>query len=295
MARDWAFRLGRARATARIGLDYLKSMVLPPAATPVHDPNALHAARLTVRRGANSGPLPKRARLLCWNIHRAYDGPGVASGLRAMMNELEPHVLLLQEVPVFTDGPWWETAEVRDLLGEHDLVFAPMHRVSRPRPYYPFLESGLLMAVRGGLEHPRAEVLPAVSRPKLGRGHLVERVVVGARCRMDGVAVGLWNVHLENTSRPSGRALQARAAAAATGNGPAVLCGDFNTLVPWLERVEDALSDAGYSRATLEGHPRFAPQLDHVFARGLRVARAERLRVRGSDHRPIYGEFEVGG
>lgn len=295
MARDWAFELGRARAAARIGLDYLRSMVLPVGTPPANDPMACLAVRITRRRAAPSRQLPKRVRLISWNIHRAYDGPGVAAGLRAMMTELEPHLLLLQEVPVYPDGPWWADVEIHPLLSAHDLLFAPMHRVRRPRPYYPFRESGLLMVASCRVEDPRAAMLPAVSRPKLGKDHLIERVVMGARCRVEDVAVAMFNVHLENTARPSGRARQARAAAAVVGDGPAVLCGDFNTMVPRLERVDDALSDAGFARATLDGQPRFAPQLDHLFVRGLRVVRAERLHVRGSDHRPVYGEIEVEG
>ena len=293
MARDWRFELGRARATARIGFDYLRSLLLPVALAATHDKADHQVPQLTIRKAATSRPLPERIRVLCWNIHRAYDAAGVAAGLRAMMTDLEPQVLLMQEVPVYPDRSWWLTAAVRDLLADYHLVFVPMHRVSRRRPYYPFLESGLVIAARGGLERPRAVPLPTVSWPKLGRHHRVERTAVAATCRLGDVAVGIWNVHLENTARPSGRAHQARAVTAAIGGGPAILSGDFNTMFPPLEAIDRVLEDAGFSRPPLARRRLLMPQLDHFFVRGVRAVRSERLAVRGSDHRPIFGEFEI--
>jgi endonuclease/exonuclease/phosphatase family metal-dependent hydrolase len=293
VAHGWRFELGRARAAARIGFDYLQSVLLPVTASPTAEPDPPAAASLTLRESGPDHPLPKRARVICWNLHRAYDATGVVAGLRAVFAELAPDVLMLQEVPVWPEGPWWSAEGVFDLLDEHRLVFAPMHRVGRPTPYYPFLASGLLVAVRGGFARPSAALLPAVSRPKLGRGHRVERVVVGVRCRFEGAAVGVWNVHLENTTRPSGRELQARAVTAVAGDGPAIVAGDFNTMIPRLEGVDRAFRDAGFARVAVSGPTGMTPQLDHFFVRGVRALWAERLPIAGSDHRPICGEFEV--
>jgi len=277
----------------RIGFDYLRSVLRPVTVSPAAEPGALPGASLTLREAGPDHPLPKRARVICWNIHRAYDAAGVVAGLRAVFADLEPHVLTLQEVPVWPEGPWWSAEGVCDLLHEHRLVFAPMHRVDRPTPYYPFLASGLVVAVRGGFDRPSAALLPAVSRSKLGRGHQVERVVVGVRCRLEGAAVGVWNVHLENTARPSGRELQARAVAAVAGDGPAIVAGDFNTMIPSLEGVDRALRDEGFARVAVSGPAGMVPQVDHFFVRGIRAVWAERLPISGSDHRPICGEFEV--
>ena len=293
MARDWRFHVGRAKAAARIGFDYLHSLALPPAAAPARGPALLPEAGLTTRPGSRHGPLPPRLRLLSWNIHRGYDAAGVASGLRALMGDLEPHAVLLQEVPFWPTGPWWNEPGIRGLLAAHHLVFAPMHQVRRPTSYYPFRETGLLVAVRGEVEAARGARMPIVSRPKLGPGHVVERVAVGVRCRAGGRGLSLWNVHLENTTRPRGRELQARAAAAAVEAGPAVVVGDFNTMLWPLERVERTLAEEGFARACLSGHWRPGPQLDHFFLRGVRALRAERLDVRGSDHLPIFAEIDV--
>jgi endonuclease/exonuclease/phosphatase family metal-dependent hydrolase len=293
VVRDWRFEIGRAMATARIGLDYLTSLLLPVPSSREGAPSGLRAASHSTEPAVDPHPLSSPIRLLCWNIHRGYDRAGLRGGLRAIMRELDPHVILLQEVPVAASGPWWSEPWVRELLAGLGLVFAPMHRVRRPTAYYPFQESGVLLAARGGFDAPRAVLLPVVCRPKLGPDHLVERVAVGVRCVVDATPVGIWNVHLENTTRPSGRARQARAVAAAVGGGPAILAGDFNTVLRPLERVEHVLADAGFARTRLAGPARLLPQLDHFFVRGLWARRAERLPIRGSDHRPIFGEFEV--
>jgi endonuclease/exonuclease/phosphatase (EEP) superfamily protein YafD len=194
---------------------------------------------------------------------------------------------------VWTSGPWWHEPEIHELLAEHTLVFAPMHRVRRPTSYYPFRETGLLVAVRGEVEAANAARLPVVSRPKLGPDHEVERVAVGVRCRAETRSLSLWNVHLENTTRPLGRELQARATVAAVTAGPAIVVGDFNTMLWPLERVERALTEAGFARAPLSGRWRLGPQLDHFFLRGVRPRRSELLDVRGSDHLPIFAEIDV--
>lgn len=293
MRRGWRFELGRVRATARIGYDYLRAFVSADPRRRSAAARPLPSQELVVRSGAGHGPLPSRIRLVSWNIHRAYDRQGVAAGLRAVASDLEPHVLLLQEVPVADSGPWWEDAAVVHLLADHNVVFAPMHRVARPTAYYPFRLSGLMVAVRAGFDDCAGTLVPAACPPKLGPNHRIERVALGVRCRIGDVDAQIWNAHLENTARPSGRAAQARALAATVGDGPAVIGGDFNTMFWPFEHVDDALEGRGFHRVPVGGGCRPVPQLDHLFVRGFRPLEMRRLPIRGSDHLPIYGHVEL--
>ena len=292
MARRWHFEVGRVRATTRLGCDFLRSLLQPVrgSATP-----GRHHDVPSVATDLGAGvvrSLPARLRLLSWNIHRSYDARGVVESLRWLMVDREPHVLLLQEVPVYPHGPWWLEPDVRELLEGLHLLFAPIHRVARPTAYYPFRESGLLIGVRALPESHRTVRLPVASQPKLGRNHRVERIALGVRCRAGGLAPEIWNVHLENTARPSARARQAMALASALSEGPLIVGGDFNTLFGPLEGVAAALEAVGLLRVVPRNQRRMSPSIDHVFVRGASCAAGEVLRLRGSDHLPLAAEVE---
>jgi len=295
MARSWRFESGRVRATARIGYDYLRSWVQP--VRQVEPPGGRHAAPpVAIDLGAGLPTrLPGRLRLLSWNIHRGYDARGVVASLRAVIADHDPNLLLLQEVPVYPHGPWWSAPNVRELLGEMHVIFAPMHRVARPTAYYPFQESGLLVGLRALPEGHRTVRLPVASHPKLGRNHRIERVALEVRCRAGALAAEIWNVHFENTARPSARARQATALAAELGDGPLIVGGDFNTIFGPLEGVTAALEASGLQRVVPRRQRRMSPSIDHIFVRGATSAWGEVLRVSGSDHLPIYAEIELAG
>jgi len=292
MARRWQFEVGRVRATTRLGYDFLRSLLQPvqDGATPDCHHDVPSVATDLVAALACS--LPARLRLLSWNIHRSYDARGVVGSLRSLMADRDPHLLLLQEVPVYPHGPWWLEPGVRELLEGLHLVFAAMHRVARPTAYYPFRESGLLIGVRTPPASHRALRLPVASRPKLGRNHRIERIALGVRCRAGALAPEIWNVHLENTARPSARARQAEALAAALSDGPLIVGGDFNTMFGPLEGVAAALEAVGLLRVVPRNERRMSPSIDHVFVRGASRAVGEVLRLRGSDHLPISADVE---
>lgn len=295
MARSWRFELGRARATARIGYDYLRSLLRPPRGDSI--PGNGPGVPTVVADGGTpvAGSLPATLRLLSWNIHRAYDDRRIAESLHAVIRDRDPHVVLLQEVPVYPHGPWWLEPGVRSVLAGMQTVFAAMHRVARPTAYYPFLESGVLIGVRAPLASHRAVRLPVASRPKLGRNHRIERIALGVRCRAGTLTLEIWNVHLENTARPSARVRQAMALAAALGDGCTIVGGDFNTMFGPLEGVVAALEAANLQRVVPGNERRMSPSIDHFFVRGVAAARGEVLRLRGSDHLPIYAEVELEG
>jgi endonuclease/exonuclease/phosphatase family metal-dependent hydrolase len=293
MARKWQFEVGRVRATARLGYDFLRSLLQPVRGSAGLDRHHEVSTVATDLGSGVDGWLPERLRLVSWNIHRGYDARGVVESLRSLMRDRDPHLLLLQEVPVYPHGPWWLEPDVRELLDGWHLVFAAMHRVARPTAYYPFRESGLLIGLRTRPAVHRALRLPVASRPKLGRNHRVERIALAIGCRAGGREPEIWNVHLENTARPSGRTRQAAALAAALSDGPQIVGGDVNTLFGPLEGVAAAFEAAGLERIPLRYGRWLSPSIDQIFVRGASRAAGEVLRLRGSDHFPVAAEVEL--
>ena len=293
MSRSWRFELGRARATARIGYDYLRSLLRPPRGDTIPG-DGPDVPTVVAGGGAPvAASLPATLRVLSWNIHRAYDARAVVGSLRSLVAERQPHLVLLQEVPVYPHGPWWQEPEVRAALAGLSVVYAAMHRVARTTAYYSFRESGLLIAVRARPVSRRALRLPVASHPKLGRDHRVERIALGVVCQAGAQAPEIWNLHLENTARPSGRARQAKAVADALGDGPLIVGGDLNTLFGPLEGTGAALEAAGLARIPLRHGRWLSPAIDHVFVRGAARASGEVLRLAGSDHLPVFAEVEL--
>lgn len=132
--------------------------------------------------------------------------------------------------------------------------------------------------------------------------------------------VTIANVHLSCAVPPRTRRAQLEEAAAhVPPEGPAVMCGDFNSfarpainfLAGWAFGfgVGDLLADdrtmiddfaCGYelsrrsnSKATL---PRFGLHLDHILTRGFGASSVQvSAETYGSDHRPLCVELSVGG
>lgn len=283
---------GGGRASLRIAWDLARSLLRSPLRLARSAP-AAETPDVVGRPGRSQDPLGPRFLVVSWNIHRAYDRPGVVRGLALILEELDPDLLLLQEVPLGADRGWWEEREPAALLAGWHLAWAAMHRVDRASSYYPFAASGQLIAARTPLLDAAALCLPQVSVPKLGAGHRVCRNALRAAVVAGGQKVGIANLHLENTARPAGRALQLAAALDAVPPGPSILAGDLNTAFGPAEPLHRVARRAGYRRVALAGRSRLLPALDHVLVRGLRGADGRRLPVRGSDHRPVAAVVEL--
>ncbi len=282
-------RLPAAAASLRIAFDLLRSWVAPPdpAVRPPRgfDPTVGILRRPEPAAAGDGGP---ELRIVSWNIHRHYDPEGVVRGLEAIRREVDPDLLLLQEVPDRVGASFWDRPGVAGALAGLDLAWAPMHRVDRVGSYYDFDASGQLTAGRRRLAEVEVVPLPVVARAKLGRHHrfcrigLVTRVALAGRGRLPVV-----NLHLENTARPAGRALQLERLLAGLGDGPAVVAGDLNTLLGGAEPLWKVACRRGFERVAVTGRRRLAPHLDHVLVRGLEAGDGRELPIGGSDHRPV--------
>ena len=55
----------------------------------------------------------------------------------------------------------------------------------------------------------------------------------------------------------------------------------------------DVAGESGRWLSYLGNERRMSPSIDHFFVRGVAAARGEVVRLRGSDHVPIYAEVEL--
>jgi len=214
-----------------------------------------------------------------------------------LLQQEQPDLLLLQEVPVYDHGPFWELDGVRQALAEYHLEYVSMHRVRRQDVYYNFAHTGVATFSRREVVAASAIALPTVSRPKLGPVHQVQRIALHTTHTAGAIAIEVLNLHLENTTRPAGRTTQLRYLLDRLDQraSTVVLGGDFNTLFGSLEGVGRELRSHGFRIIELEGRMRLLPRLDFFCLRGSRQGWGRQLQVPGSDHRPVLFELAVTG
>jgi endonuclease/exonuclease/phosphatase family metal-dependent hydrolase len=286
------FTVGQALAGSRIGLDLchslLRPLVVPPGPLPDRRSRpSENPGNLQTQEGC------QRLRVASWNIHRGYQGAQIRQSLKTLLQSEDPDIVLLQEVPIYPQVPFWRLDQLRDLLSSYHLEYVTMHRVRRPTTYYSFSETGLVTLSRAAPIAVEAVPLPTVSRPKLGRNHTVRRVALVTRHAWADQVVCVCHLHLENTTGPQGRALQISYLLDQLDHRDSpvtVLAGDFNTLFGGREKIHDQTVAKGFVPVPIADRPRLLPVLDHFFVQGCAGHRGRALKLPGSDHRPILFE-----
>lgn len=228
-------------------------------------------------------------RILCWNVYRNYRAPRVAATLRGLIRAHAPQVLLLQEAPVYADHTFADL----DVFGGYTGFYAPLHEIRAPAGRLNFVSTGQLLLTRLPVQGTAVHVLPSVrwGGAEDHRGTVTRRVVYARYFLGAGETVGIYNVHLENRTRPAGRDLQAEALLdiiEGHRDRVVVVAGDLNTRFP-REGALRRLRAAGF-RSLVRG---LRPRRDHVLVRGASAATAKVLRGRGSDHAPILATVEL--
>ncbi|HSL18780.1 MAG TPA: endonuclease/exonuclease/phosphatase family protein [Methylomirabilota bacterium] len=238
-----------------------------------------------VERGAAGEPLGRELTLLSYNIKRAERASRVAESLRRAVESYRPQVVLLQETPV----AFFREGAAAELLAGRHLFFAPFHRVEGAQRRYPHPLYGQLTATTSPMTGHRVVELPTVNPATLGPAHTLTRIALYAELETaDGRRLGLVNVHNEPFARRHRRVLQHRAfldVVERRAPDVAVCCGDFNPSASQRGEPGIRLLEAhGFGNA----FARRWRTLDTCLARGhAGFAEARRLRLPGSDHRPI--------
>ena len=242
-------------------------------------------AQAIVERGRDGEPPGRELTVLSYNVKRAERAERAAESLRRAIEAHRPQVVLLQEAPVafFREGP------ATELLAGRHLFFAPFHRVEGAERRYPHPLYGQLTATTPPMASHRVVELPTVNPATLGPAHTLTRIALYAELSLaDGRRLGLVNVHNEPFARRHRRVLQHQAfleVVERRGPDVAVCCGDFNPSASQRGEPGIRLLEAhGFANA----FARRWRTLDTCLARGhAAFAEARRLRLPGSDHRPI--------
>ncbi len=237
-------------------------------------------------------------RVATYNIHHI-DGHRLGAALAADPDLAAAEIVLLQEVVQDRDGQSAACDVARDQ--GWSCAYAPGHG----------LDGGSLgVAILS--RRPLAD-LAVIELPYFNvRFNAGRRVALAATIDVDGTAVRLFSVHLDNRLTASQRMRQLAPVfdAAAAWDGPALVAGDMNTSpFTWVghvvpvpagthdEKLEAFARSRGFETpVTASGptHQWLSMRLDHIYARGLRVHDFEvEHRVRASDHLPLWADISL--
>lgn len=247
--------------------------------------------------GAGSCIEASRLTLLSWNIFRNNRPEAIRQSLQVYLDEYAPDMLLLQESPVYDTHAF----EEQELFEGYHALYAPVHEIEVGSERFDFLSTGQLILSRHPFYRTAVHELPALPRwfgEVLPAGGSVTRNVPYAQFRLcSGGTLGLYNIHLENRSLPSGRLRQVRhllEVITQQGDDVVIVGGDFNTFLT--SAFESALAlfrEEGFTNVFSFSRWRLLPQLDYFMIRGAATEQGVRLRGRGSDHQPILVTLHV--
>ena len=242
-----------------------------------------------VRKGAQVTTLSPALRVMTFNIQSGRHGLDVVAGL---IQEAQPDVVALQEVDRFTERSGG-VDQAEALARRTGLRYSHFFRTTSLRGG----DYGLAVLSRYPLSGLSWRGLPTNGAEPRGVGRAVVESPHGA--------VSVYVTHLSNLPfRGRLREQQVRALLTfmGEGQGPSLLCGDFNdgegsAAVAAVRRVlEDAFGRAGRGRSTT--YPMgLLPEtrLDYVFTtKELRAADAWVVRETASDHFPVVVDLLAG-
>jgi endonuclease/exonuclease/phosphatase (EEP) superfamily protein YafD len=225
-------------------------------------------------------PLPRRVRVVSWNLHKNEDG-GWDVDLARFAAEAD--LMLVQEAAL--DGALQRVLAA----ARYDWILGSSFQLFDGRV------TGVLTAAR---VRPATACTQRFFEPLLG----LPKATVVARYRVQGSAdtLAVANVHSINFSLALGdyrRQLEAIADELGGHRGPIILAGDFNT---WsrarLAVVAEVAATLGLEPIVFEKDERarfFGEKVDFLFVRGLDVERAETPVVSSSDHNPVIATLRV--
>lgn len=230
---------------------------------------------------------PGSVDIVSWNILRNYSRPKIRKSLEKIIEAHDPNIILLQEVPVYDAGFFWDDK----LYSGFNTYFAPSHQVRQQTSFYNFLQTGQLTLSRFPFTKTITYPLPSVARRSFGVDHIIKRLALYTQIRMEnGTSFGIYNVHLENAVLPVGRKKQLKYLLDIIDSNEddgVVIGGDFNTFFGVFEGVTSLLKKHGFTK--LGAKMRIIPRLDHFFIKGVK-GKCKAVTGDGSDHRPFLAQ-----
>jgi endonuclease/exonuclease/phosphatase family metal-dependent hydrolase len=263
-------------------------------------PRSVAVEARTYGDDAAAAPAGRRLRMVTYNVHMI-EGDAIADALRRSPALAAADLVFLQEVESHPKAGASEACLAAKQL-DLDCAFAPGY----------------------GLDDGGAHGVAILSRRPLDDLAVVElpyhdtvfnsarRVALGATITVDGEAVRLYAVHLDNRINPAARKRQlAPVLDDADARGlPTVIAGDMNTSpFVWIghvvpvpagvqdDRLERYVRSRGYDTPVTDVGPTtkwLGMRLDAVYTRGVEVhARQVEDAVRASDHLPLWADLVV--
>jgi endonuclease/exonuclease/phosphatase family metal-dependent hydrolase len=287
----------RALAFVTTGLLVAAAAITPGCRHP--DPASVAVSSVTASTVEPAAAAPgEPLRVVTYNIHHI-DDARLGKALGADKDLAGADVIFLQEVIQPRDGDSSACALARD-EGWH-CAYAPGHGLKGG-------SLGVAILSRRPLVDLEAIELPFYNvRFSAGR-----RVALAATIDVDGTAVRVFSVHLDNrlTASQRVRQLEPVMEAAARWDGPAIVAGDMNTSpFTWVghvvpvpagthdDKLERFVRSRGFTTPVSKSgptHQYLSMRLDHIFTRGLGVSAYEvEHRVRESDHLPLWADVSL--
>lgn len=229
-------------------------------------------------------------RVMTFNIcgHRARKKPEHIDEVAAVIRELRPDVVGLQEVYEGDEGGWSgnQPRRLEELTG--------LTCCHWPHLWLRGGNYGNAVMTRGKIVHAEMYRLP---------GRLLEqRALLETRIELDGTSVHFFSTHLVHFGPLMSRSRRRQVAQIMrhmAGNRPRVLVGDLNT--GWHGLDVEALAAIGLEPVYHEEVPTYPAHrprltLDHIFtSRAWRCKGVRAFPSQASDHLPLYADLEPTG
>jgi len=225
--------------------------------------------------------------LLAWNIQMGY----LQKEVLRDFPEIKTEIMLLQEVPVLEDDELPLLANTSPFFS-----YAPNLFVKKRSKRYDCVHRGQLtltsVAPLDVMMFPLTRV--TMHNNHQGKQSYGKQVALYTKLRTAHGTLGIYNLHLENQAKASGRQQQLQEVidhAQAQNDTYLIIAGDMNTILGSAE-LSNIVKKAGLQRAKT-GPTRGLFTFDHIYhSHNIRVS-AKVISKQSSDHNPIVAEVTL--
>lgn len=233
--------------------------------------------------------------IVTWNIFKGYYQDRINNSMSLLSESYEPDLWLLQEAPMYENS----TALPLFAGVEGNRSYVSSHKFNGEHAYFPFSHSGQLTYSRFAYGQSEVKLLPQVTNySSWARStEFLHRMFLYTQIKTeDGKTIGVYNIHLENMTTPSGRSHQIDFILDSykeKNDDYVIMAGDFNSFFTRrFERLFKKLHEHGFVNFAPK-RLRLLPQVDFVYSKGFSSGKILTVRVSGSDHNPVVAHLEL--